>query len=302
MTMNSHLSRIVPVFLLVFLAPEGGAQQDNATLHAQLAGVYGQWRNAMVAKNLGAWQATTSRRRQVEVRNRIYSERASFPAALFNLPVDPPDLRGLKPLQLKTKGPTAKLVYFGKVDFGVGGEPTDNLLVLDFVREGARWKYDRAEFVNISALEGVRTQLQAGNLEFLASKDFESSGEAKPVPIAVNGPVKYIAKAYVYCPGREVQLQINKISRHLFQNTKNAEVIIGGARDGRNEVQYLIKPLPGSEGVEPMTVRVYLLSEVQGVKPIKVFEYEVKEKEKPDASGTKMFLVTPEIAQQLKGR
>lgn len=297
--MKTILSRIAPL-LFVLISQLGVRGQDDAALHGHLAGVYEQWRGAMISKNLGGWQATTSRRRQVVVKNQIYSERGSFPAALFAIPVAPPELRGLKALQLKLKGPTAKLVYFGRVDFGVGGDPTDNLLVLDFVNDGG-WKYDGAEFVNISALEGVRKQLQEGDLKFLASADFEPSGALAPVPIAVNGPVKYIAKAYAYCPGREVQLQINKISRHLFQNTKEAEVVTGGAQDGANEVQFLIKSLPGSVGTEPMVVRIYLLSEVQGVKPIKVFEYEVKEKESPKGNGTMMFQVTPEVVKQLMG-
>lgn len=297
--MKTILSRIAPLlFVLISLMEVRG--QDDAALHGHLAGVYGQWRGAMISKNLGGWQATTSRRRQVVVKNQIYSERGAFPAALFAIPVAPPELGGLKALQLKVKGPTAKLVCFGRVDFGVGGDPTDNLLVLDFVNDGG-WKYDGAEFVNISALEGVRKQLQEGDLKFLASADFEPSGALAPVPIAVNGPVKYIAKAYAYCPGREVQLQINKISRHLFQNTKEAEVVTGGAKDGANEVQFLIKSLPGSVGTEPMVVRVYVLSEVQGVKPIKVFEYEVKEKESPKGSGTMMFQVTPEVVKELMG-
>lgn len=276
--------------------------QDAAALRKQLDGVYNQWREAMVSKNLSRWQANTSRRRQVVVKNQIYSERRAFPAALFSLPVAPPDIRNLKALRAVAKGPTAKEVYFGKVDFGVGGEPSENLLVIDYVNEGGRWKYDGAEFVNLSKLPKVRAQLVGGDLQFLNSPDFVSSGSVAPVPIAINGPVRYITKAYVYCPGREVQLQINKISRHKFQNTKAAEVVVGGARDGQNEVQFLIKSLPGSTGAEPLAVRVYLMSEVRGVQPIKAFEYLVEEKAKPKGNGTMHFVVTPAMVKQLMGR
>ena len=300
--MKTILSRIAP-FLLLMASLTEGRGQDQAALHAQLAGIYGHWRNAMVGKDLARWKLTTSQRRQVVVKNRIHSERRAFPATLFALPVAPPDLKGLKALQLKSKGPTAKVVYFGKVDFGVGGKPSDNLFVLDFVSEGGRWKYDGAEFVNISALGETRKELQGGNLKFLASKDFEPSGVIERTPFAVRGPVKYIAKAYVYCPGREVRLQINKISRHTFQNTKRAEIVIGGALDGNNEVQFAIKSLPGSEGTEPMVFRVYLLSEVQGVKPITILEHELKEKEVlKKASGTLMFRLDAAVAGKLKGR
>ena len=55
--------------------------------------------------------------------------------------------------------------------------------------------------------------------------------------------MKYIAKTYVYCPGREVRVMVNGVSRHLYQNTKASEVIIGGARDGLNEVQFTTRNL-----------------------------------------------------------
>ena len=64
---------------------------------------------------------------------------------------------------------------------------------------------------------------------------------------SIRGPAKYIAKAYVYCPGREVRLLVNNISSHLFQNTKRAEVVIGGAKDGVNEMQFSIKDIEGGD-------------------------------------------------------
>lgn len=277
-------------------------REAPAALPQQLEQTYQQWRHAMMTKDTRRWQVYTSQRRQTAVRNQIYSERRAFPGAVFQLPVAPPDTRGLKALRAQAKGTTAKAVYFGKIDFGVGGKPTDNLLVLNFVSESGTWKYDGAEFVNLSALPDVRKQLQSGNSSFVATAEFGPSGRVEPAPIPLQGPVKYIAKTYVYCPGREVNLQINKISRHKFQNTKAAEVVIGGARDGLNEIQFSVKRLPGSEGIEPMTIRVYLMSEVRGVQPINVFEYEVKEKEVPKGSGTSRFNVTPEVVQKLMGR
>lgn len=278
------------------------AQAAPGALRQQLEQTYQQWRNAMMSKDSRRWQAYTSQRRQTTVRNQIYSERRAFPSALFQLPVAPPNTRGLKALRAQAKGATAKAVYFGKIDFGVGGKPTDNLLVLNFVLERGAWKYDGAEFVNLSALPDVRKQLLAGQNTFVTTAEFGPSGRVGPTPIPLRGPVKYIAKTYVYCPGREVNLQINKISRHRFQNTKAAEVVIGGAKDGLNEVQFSVKRLPGSEGTEPMAIRIYLMSEVQGVKPIKAFEYEVKEKQVPKGSGTSRFNVDPKIVQKLMGR
>ena len=293
---------MVLVALVMVATPRAAGQGAAEPLQRQLEAVYGQWRQAMTTRNLGRWQAHTSRRRQVMVKNRILSERRGFPGALFALPVAPPDLAGLKALRAQAKGATAKAVYFGKVDFGIGGKPTDNLLVIGFTNERGRWKYDGAEFVNLSSLPKVRKQLQEGDLSYVKSADFAPSGEVSPPPFELRGVAKYIAKVYVYCPGREVEVMVNKISRHKFQNTKGAEVVVGGAKDGPNEVQYAIRPLPGGEGTEPVAVRVYLLSEVKGVKPITIFNYEVKEKGAVKGTGSAYFDLNAEISRKLLGR
>ena len=119
---------------------------------------------------------------------------------------------------------------------------------------------------------------------------------ADPLP-----PAKYIAKVYVFCPGRDVQVHVNKISRHHFIDTKDAEVVLGGAKDGLNEVQYSIKRLEGSTGKEALTVRVYLMSEVPDVKPVKVFEYQVEEGQEVKNFGSGNFIIDQAALEKLKG-
>jgi hypothetical protein len=114
-------------------------------------------------------------------------------------------------------------------------------------------------------------------------------------------PAKIIAKVYVFCPGREVQVHVNKFSRHRFANAKEAEIVIGGARDGLNEVQFSTKKIEGGTGKEAMTIRVYLLSEVEGVKPIKIFEYQVQEGGAVLPFGTKNFTVDAATMKVLEG-
>ena len=106
----------------------------------------------------------------------------------------------------------------------------------------------------------------------------------------------------MFCPGREVQVQVNKISRHRFANAKEAEIVIGGARGGPNEVQYAIRKLEGGTGEEALTIRVYLMSEVVGVKPVKAFEYQVAEKAAFDAYGTGTFILDAAMAAKLSGK
>ena len=275
------------------------AQQD---LRPTLESSYNAWRNAIIQKDPAAWSRATAEHRQVEVKNRILSEKRAFPASVFNLPTPPPSVAGLKFLEANQKGATAKASYFGKIDFGVGGTPTDNLIVLSFIRSGRGWLYDRADFVNLVALPEVRKELAAGDLGYLAeTPEARPSGEVPPTPIAV-AAAKYIAKVYVFCPGREVQVQVNRVSRHRFANAKEAEIVIGGAFDGPNEVQFSTKKLDGGTGKEAMTIRVYLMSEVVGVKPLKVFEYQVAEDGPVKPFNTSSFIVDAATVAKLAGK
>lgn len=256
----------------------------------------------MIRKDSSVWQRVTAEHRRIEVRNRIVSEKQRFPARVFDLPAPPPSLQGLRFLDAKQNGPTAKASYFGKVDFGVGGDPTENLLILSFVRGSGGWLYDRADFVNLTGLTAVRKELAAGNLKYLKeTPEALPSGKIPPTPISAN-PAKYIAKVYVFCPGREVEVQINKISRHRFANAKEAEVVIGGAVDGLNEVQYKIKKLAGGTGKEVLTIRVYLKSEAQGQLPIKAFEYQIAAGKAPKAVATGTFNLDAAMAAKVAGK
>lgn len=272
----------------------------QAQMKPVLEGVYGQWRQAIVAKSASRWQKTTSTRRQVEMRNRIFSERRPFPASLFELPAAPPDLRGLTLARIKVKGPTAKAIYFGKVNFGVGGAPTDNILVLSFVQE-AGWKYDGAEFINLLALPDIRAALAKGDYSSLDKGEFQPTGAPpRPPAIQLGGPVPYIAKVFCHCPGREVTVQVNRRSRHDFANNQTAEVVVGGAVSGVNEVEYTIKSLPGSTGKESLAIRVFLMSEKPGVQVPSVFTYLVPEGGNVKNGGKGTFTVDAAVASQLR--
>lgn len=271
-------------------------------LRQQLERTYGAWRESLIRRDFNAWQNVTASHRRIEVRNRIVSERRQFPAALFELPAPPPPLAGLRFLQVRENGPTAKAAYFGRVDFGVGGEPTDNLFVLSFVAERGRWLYDRAEFVSLAALPEVRAELAAGDLSFLEDNpEAQPDGRLPLTPPAV-APPRHIAKVYVFSPGREVGVQINNVSRHHFLNAREAEIIMGGAREGRNELQFAIRPMEGGTGREALTIRVYLLSQLEGIQPIKIYEYLALEGEEVQAAGNGHFDVTDEISRRLEGR
>ncbi len=292
---------LIGSFLLLLTSIPAAGQDDAARLAGQLSETYKAWRQAVIRSDARQWQALTASHRKVEVRNRLVSERLPFPAAVFRLPAPPPDLdAGLKLINVSKRGATAKIAYFGKIDFGVGGAPTENILVLSFVAESGRWKYDRADFVNLTALPDVRKEVAAGDLSYVeATPEFQATGTVPPTPIPVP-QAKYIAKVYVFCPGREVEAQVNGISRHRFANAKEAEVVLGGARDGRNDIFFRVKPLEGGTGKEAFTIRVYLMSEIPGTKPIKAFQYQVEEGGEVKPFGKETFDLNPETAAKLR--
>ncbi len=292
------MTRFLTLIAILAFPVAALAQAPAADVGKALVSTYGTWRTAMVRKDAPAWQRITAPHRQAEVRNRLVSEKRSFPAAVFDLPAPPPSLDGLKMIHLSQKGPTAKAAFFGKINFGVDGEPTDNVIVLSFVNTGG-WRYDRADFVNLAALPEVRKELAAGDLKYVAeTPDFQATGVVPPNPPAVPA-AKYIAKVYVFCPGREIQVQVNQFSRHRFANAKEAEIILGGAKDGANSITYTAKGLEGGTGKEALAIRVYLMSEIEGTKPIKAYEYQVPEGGALEPFGTGTFSVDPATAAKL---
>jgi len=297
------MKRVILVLsLLITFVPVTAQAMSDAQLVSHLKQVYNGWRTAMIKKDSASWKRLTSTSRQVSVRNRIWSERRAFPSAVFSAPGTPPDINRLSAKRVRVQGQTAKAVYFGKVDFGVGGTPTDNVYVVSYVKEGTIWKYHEAEFVKLDVIPEVRKQLQVGNLAFVDTPDFIPNGVIPTIPTAIRGPVKYIAKSYVFCPGREVNVTVNGSSSHLYQNTKRSDIVIGGARDGVNEMKFTIKDIPGGDPKAAITVRTYLMSEQQGVQPIKIAEYQISDGSKPKTSGVVKFNVTPEIAARLRAR
>lgn len=298
----SRLLVLASLIAIAFSQPlpaQGGASSSTTQEVANLSRTYLAWRQAVMNQNAREWERLTAAHRRMEVRNRLVSEKRPFPAAVFDLPAPPPKLEGLRAIHFSKKGPTAKVAYFGKIDFGVGGDPTENLLVLSFVNERGGWKYDKADYVNLMALPDVRKELANNDLQYVReTPECQASGQV-PRPALPVREAPYIAKVYVFCPGREVEVTVNRVSQHRFANAKEAEVVIGGARDGVNQVEYRIKKLEGGSGDEALAIRVYLMSQIDGTKPIKAFEYQIEEGGSVAPGGKGQFTVDADTAAAL---
>lgn len=87
-------------------------------------------------------------------------------------------------------GPTAAATYYGKVDLGLGQEPTDsNALVLLFTHENGKWKYDQARFFNLTRLPAVKERLKRGDASVLMEQDgFQPLGKFPPCRLSARRP------------------------------------------------------------------------------------------------------------------
>lgn len=184
------------------LSPASAAPRPGDTkLRDDLDVAYNTWRLHLLRGNYDGWRATTSAYRQVKVRNLAVSEKRPFPASLFRQPMAPPALAPLMYVGSVVNGPTAAATYYGKVDLGLGQEPTDsNALVLLFTHENGKWKYDQARFFNLTRLPAVKERLKRGDASVLMEQDgFQPLGKIPAVP-PVCPPPKYIAKFWWTVP------------------------------------------------------------------------------------------------------
>lgn len=281
----------------VVLAP------DQAKMKDALETCYNTWRQSMLRSSYEGWASQTSASRQMKVRNLAVSERRKFPESLFKHQMEPPALMNLRYVGtlLGAQGRTAAATYFGKVDFAVGKVATENAIVLLFVNENGVWKYDQARFFNLAKLPVVREKLSKGDRSILLEQDgFQPLLGIPMVPPACPAP-KYIAKVFVDCPGRIVDVVVNNISAHQFENTKQAEVISGGLRDGANSISYrtrLIEPVKEGEKSPPMAIGVFIMPETQGNVPGKAYHFGVVWGE-PLTNKVDVFNVTAEMIREM---
>ncbi len=264
--------------LLVFaLLIINAAADVTGTLEKQLKPVYSNWRGAMLAKNYKAWKAVTAYARQIETRNTVVSQKKSFPRAMFAVPMRPPKLDGLRLLQARANGPTATAVYFGRVDFEIGGKVPESLLVLRFLREGHQWKFYTLSMMNQLPAE-VITDIRANRLAFLKEPDFQPSGRPPKIQKECPKP-DYIADIHVIALGFQTEVTINGVSEHLTKDDFGTHLVMGGLRKGKNSIQIKTKALGKSESDRKYAkVTLHVKTGNKKNPAIQVFEF------KPDPS------------------
>ncbi len=241
------------------------AQSDNS-IRVTLESAYEAWRKAMDAGNLALWEETTAFSRQIETRNRIVSQKLTFPQALFEDPVAAPTLGGLIALGVLSTGETATSTYFGKANFGdePGVAVSDNLLVLHFLREEGKWKFDNLRIVKIGNDGEILLQIRNGDFSFLRGEEFQPAPFLPPVPQPVETPA-YVAEAWIDATGHEVKVAVNGHPVGTFKNVKATELVMGGVKRGLNRIRIESRFLGGAGGgAAKVEVAIYAAEDPAG--------------------------------------
>lgn len=236
--------------LLISVIPLRSAEESN--VRRELDHAYTSWREAIISRDISAWQQTTASYRQLLTRNLIVSQKQPFPEAMFALPIKPPETTTLRFLKSEVKGDTAHLIYFGKVDVGLvdAAEIPECILILKFVKESAGWKFDTTRMVNLANAPEVKSTLQTGgSAPFLSEPVFNPSGivpaTAKPCP-----QPDRIGVLRVVSFGYEARASVNGFEVASVQNNAEEHIIIGGLNNGENPLTLNVKSLPIPEGEE----------------------------------------------------
>ncbi|MEM9281798.1 MAG: hypothetical protein AAGA96_08230 [Verrucomicrobiota bacterium] len=260
----------------------------DPALRATLESSYHAWRESVVTQNHQQWEASTAYSRQIEIRNRIVSQKLPFPEAFFADPLKPPSLDGMIALGVLSTGQTATSTYYGKANFGAepGTTISDNLMVLHFLLEEGAWKFDRLRLVKTGNDAELLLQIRNSDFSFLNGIEFQPAQQLPPLPQPVNTP-DLLAEIWVDSTGYEITVTVNGIPNGTFSNIKTAELLIGGLRNGENRIQLQIKPLEAIvEGSPRVEVAIYAASGAEE-QADRVFHYQP---EIPEASVDSVFV------------
>ncbi|TLD69440.1 hypothetical protein FEM03_17510 [Phragmitibacter flavus] len=248
--------------LLLMVAAAVPVRADVHALRRELDRSYSAWREAMATKNFSGWQQTTAAHRQMSIRNLIVSQQQPFPAALFAVPMKPPETAPLRFVEVQQNGETASLVYFGKVDLGIAdaAEIPENLLFLRFVREASGWKFDTTSLINLEPQPDVRAVLKGGGKPgLLSDPDLLPTGVVPPVAKPCPKPDR-IGVLQVASFGYETRAVVNGFDVASVTDNAEEHIIIGGLRDGVNPLVLDLKEVPLPPGAPADAERVVRVS------------------------------------------
>lgn len=259
-------------------APAAAAQvqfgmPDQPTVRRTVEGVYSTWRLAMMRRDEATWRCVTTKSRQNKVRNLIVSQKGSFPSDFFLNQPDPPSLEKFEYIGTITGcgHRTLAATYVGNVQLG-NSKAAENAFVLLMVYEDGKWKFDQSRLFNLSRLPEVKARLHKRDLSVLMEQDgFHPYTAAPAVPVACPAP-QLIGKVFADAPGRRIEMKINGVSTHEFEDERRADVISGGLRRGKNTISYTITTHEKLDH-PTMAIGLFVMPETPGNHPVCVFDH-----------------------------
>ena len=283
-------------------APRGAAapaapalkMPDQEKARSLVESVYNTWRLSVQRMDESAWRRSTSASRQMRVRNLIISERGDFPRDFFKNAQSAPMLENFRYVGTVggAGGKTLAATYIGKMQLG-NAAPKENAFVLLLVEEEGRWKLDQTRFFDLSHIPAVLKRLQERDLSVLREQDgFHPYSSLPAVPAACRAP-ELIAKVFVDCPGRVVDMRINGVSAHEFEDERRADTISGGLKRGANTISYTIRDSATAAQRPRMGIGIFVMPETPGNHPVCVFDH-VLDAADAAKGGTFTFNITPE--------
>jgi len=255
---------------------EVAGESAPASERAAMDRAYAAWRSAMISRDVVAWERATATSRKVATRNLMISQKHPFPKSLFSIPIRPPSVLQLQLLRTEVSGSRGQLIYFGKVDMGVGNLRSipDNLLILRFIREGEKWLFDAMQFANLEGSEDERASLAAGDLSALAEGDFGLPRSDPVVPKLV-APPDYVGHVQVTVRGFRARVQVNGVDCGTVEDANVTNLVIGGFHKGSNELLVDVERLPLEDDTKRFfTINAFVMTGKSDRPRARVFHYQ----------------------------
>ena len=278
------------LLLSSLLAAGRSIGQTDAALRTELERTYVNWLQAMRSTDVTAFSAHTSRYRQMCLRNEVVSLRQAWPAAVFKSVIQAPDVSRLTFMDATARADTARLVYFGQVDFALESDlvTPENPLVVRFLKEDGRWKFDWIQYVNLGRDEDLRRQIRGGGRQWLEGDEFLLSGNYPAIPRPCRVPYQ-VAALSIVASGCRVTVDVNK-GTHLetVSNNTGGRIITGGLQKGANMVT-ITPVVTAGAGTVPV-LEISVMSRAESYRPaVKLWSWKPPEpagqwKEKYDSS------------------
>ena len=241
---------------------------------------YRGWVNANERKDYQSWKRNIAKHRYALTHNMVRSRKDDWPAVIFKIPFRSPDIATLRHMATFEDGPTAHIIYYGKVDFGIlepGEEVPHNILMLRFVKETTGWKFDNTRFFNLQGDPAAQEMAKTGDLTILTDDRFQPTGVVPESPPLIKPP-DYVGEMWIASIGYETKITIDELHTSVVGNNVVTDLVIGGlSRNGR-EIKVEVSELEVPEDVERrFEIEIYALR--PGKKAHRVWQWKPKPEE-----------------------